>query len=56
VLMPKEDKKKYVAVVGINFDGLKGKPRIEPGDPIPSEVPQKEIDELVASGIVEEVR
>lgn len=47
---------KYIAKTGINFDGLKGKPRVEVGKPIPEGVPEKEIAQLMASGAIEEVK
>lgn len=48
-------KKQYVAVNGISFDGLKGKPRIEAGDFIPEEVNDATIKDLLASGDIREV-
>lgn len=48
--------KKYIAKVGISFDGLKDKPRVEPGQPIPEKLDQKTIDDLLANGDIEEVK
>lgn len=44
------EKKKYVAVVGISFDGLKDQPRVEPGEAIPDAVSADEIKALLADG------
>lgn len=52
--MADEKKKKYIAVVGINFDGLKGKPRAEPGDPIPDGLKPETIKDLLANGDIKE--
>lgn len=49
-----EKKKKYVAKVGLDFEGLKDKPRVEPGEPIPEGVKASEIDALLALGQIEE--
>lgn len=51
---PTTEKPRYVATTGINFDGLKGKPRVEAGQVIPAEVSDKEIQELLASGVIKE--
>lgn len=48
------EKKTYIATVGLDFDGLKGKPRVEPGDPIPGGVKQDVIDDLLANGDIKE--
>ena len=48
------DKKKYVAKVGLDFDGLKGKPRVEAGEKIPAGVDAKEIAQLLADKQIEE--
>lgn len=50
------EKKKYIAKVGLDFDGLKDKPRVEPGEPIPAGLKQSEIDELLALDQIEEVK
>jgi hypothetical protein len=47
--------KKYKAKVGLNFDGLKDKPRVEPGKPIPADVPAQEIAELLKIDAIEEI-
>jgi len=47
------EKKQYIAVQGIDFDELPGKPRVEPGDPIPA-IPKKTVDELLAIGAIRE--
>lgn len=47
-------KKKYVALNGIDFDGLKGKPRVETGDPIPEGVSPDDIKDLLANGDIKE--
>lgn len=46
--------KEYVALVGLNFDGLKGKPRVETGEIIPKEVDAKEIAQLLADKHIKE--
>jgi hypothetical protein len=46
---------KYIAKIGLNFDGIKDKPRVEPGEPIPV-VSDKEIKELLAIDAIEEVK
>ena len=46
--------KEYVAVHGIDFEEVKNKPRVEPGDPIPSDVPAAIIKELLADGHIKE--
>ena len=48
------EKKTYITKVGLNFDGLKGKPRIEAGEPIPANVPESEIKQLLSDGHIEE--
>lgn len=47
-------KKKYVAVVGIDFEGLKPPVRVEQGEVIPDKVSEKEIKDLLESGSIEE--
>jgi hypothetical protein len=47
--------KKYVAKVGLDFEGIKDKPRVEPGEPIPV-ISEKEIKELLAIDAIEEVK
>lgn len=47
-------KKRYVALNGINFDGLKGKPRVEIGDAIPEGVTLDDIKDLLANGDIKE--
>lgn len=46
--------KKYIAMAGMNFDGLKGKPRVEIGDLVPDGLTDKEIKQLLADGDVKE--
>lgn len=46
--------KKYIALVGLNFDGMKGKPRVEAGDRIPDGVDAKEIAQLLKDKQIEE--
>lgn len=46
------EKKTYVATVGLNFDGLKDKPRVEAGELIPATVPEAEIKQLLADGAI----
>ena len=48
--------KKHIAKTGINFDGLKGKPRVEAGDPIPESVPEATIQDLLHDGAIEEMK
>lgn len=45
---------KYVAVVGLDFEGLKPAVRVEAGDPIPERVPQKEVQDLLAQELIRE--
>lgn len=45
----------YVAVVGIDFDGLKPPLRVEAGDPIPKKVPASEITQLLSDGHIRAV-
>lgn len=47
-------KKTYVALNGIDFDGLKGKPRVEIGDLIPDGVSSEDIKDLLANGDIKE--
>lgn len=46
--------KKYTAKVGLNFDGLKDKPRVEVGERIPDNVSDSEIKQLLRDGAIEE--
>lgn len=48
--------KRYIAKVGINFDGLKDKPRVEAGQQIPITVSDATIKDLLKDGIIEEVK
>ena len=50
----KTKSKKYVATVGISFEGLKGKPRVEAGDPLPDGVPADVIKDLLENGDIKE--
>jgi len=51
----KESKpKKYIATVGLDFDGLKDKPRVEAGEPVPDGVDAKEIAQLLTDGQIKE--
>lgn len=52
---PEKSRGQYRAKVGISFEGLKGKPRVEAGDLLPANVPQTTIDDLLANGDIEEV-
>ena len=47
-------KKRYIALVGLNFDGLKNKPRVESGKPIPDGLDAKEIAQLLRDGHIKE--
>lgn len=48
--------KKYIAKVGINFEGLRPPVRVEKGDPIPITVPDTTIKDLLSDGAIEEVK
>lgn len=48
--------KKYVAKVGIDFEGLKGKPHCEPGDPLPDGVKEETIKDLLECGDIKEAK
>ena len=48
------EKKKYIARVGINFDLLKGKPRVEAGQAIPDAATDKDIADLLAINAITE--
>lgn len=52
--MPKTEKKQYVAVNGINFEGLKDKPRVEAGGLIPEGVDAATIQDLLDGGDIRE--
>lgn len=52
--MAEKKPKKYIALNGINFDGLKGKPRVEIGDPIPEGVSAEDIKDLLANEDIKE--
>lgn len=63
--MPKNDQtssevsgasKKYVCAVACDFEGLKGKPHVEAGKPIPEGLTEKQIKEYVAGGLIKEVK
>lgn len=49
------DKKKYVAQTGINFEGLKGKPRVEAGQHIPEGLKPEQIEALLDIKAIKEV-
>lgn len=49
-----EKKKQYVAKRGITFEGMKGKPQVKSGDPLPEGVDAKTIADLLAHGDIEE--
>ena len=49
-------KKQYIAKMGIDFEGLKGKPHCEPGDTIPDGVSEATIKDLLANGDIEEAK
>ena len=48
--------KKYIAKVGIDFEGLKDKPRVEASQPIPADVPEAEIKQLLKDDQIEEAK
>lgn len=48
-------KKQYVAVRGITFEGLKGKPHVEADDLLPVGVDAATIQDLLATGDIQEV-
>lgn len=50
------EKKKYIANRTITFEALKGKPRVEPGEEIPSGVSDATIKDLLSDGTIEEVK
>jgi hypothetical protein len=50
------NKKRYIAVRGINFEGLKDKPRIEPGQRIPEAVPSEDIQALLSIDAIREAK
>ena len=55
--MPKKEAPKgYIAVHGIDFEGLKDKPHVEPGDPVPEGLDAKVIDDLLACRDIEEAK
>lgn len=47
-------KKKYVVVTAIDCDGLKGKPHIGKGKPVPDGLDPKDIEALLDSGDIKE--
>lgn len=47
-------KKKYVVVTAIDCDGLRGKPHIGKGKPVPDGLDPKDIEALLASGDIKE--
>lgn len=49
-------KQQYVAVRGIDFEGLKGKPHCEPGDPIPDGVKADTLKDLLECGDIKEAK
>lgn len=49
------DKKKYVCATGMNFESLKGQPRVEAGQPIPEGLTPKQIKEYIEGGLIKEV-
>jgi hypothetical protein len=51
----KDQLKRYVAVVGIDFEGLKDKPRVDAGETIPAGIDPKVIADLLANGDIKEV-
>jgi hypothetical protein len=46
--------KKYVAVNAVYCDGLKGKPEVKPGEPVPVGIDPEDIKALLASGDIKE--
>ena len=52
----KKRPKNYVAKVGLDFEGLKGKPRIEPGERLPEGLNAGEIQELLDLNQIEEAQ
>ena len=51
--MPK-DKKEYVAVNDLDCEGLKGRPHVNPGEPIPAGIDPEDIRALLESGDIKE--
>lgn len=47
-------KKQYLATVGMDFEGLKPKVRIEKDEPIPANITAKEIEDLLKAGLIRE--
>lgn len=55
-LMADEKKpKKYVCVTPMDFEGLKGKPHVEAGKPIPDGLTKEQIKEYLEGGMIKEV-
>lgn len=48
------DKKRFICVTGMDFEGLKGKPRVEAGKPIPDGLTEKQIKEYLEAGLIKE--
>lgn len=49
-------KKQYIAKRVINFSGLKPPVRVDPGETIPTNVPNETIQDLLSDGTIEEVK
>lgn len=43
---------RYIATVGLDFEGLKPPVRVDEGQPVPNRVGDKEIKELLAAGMI----
>lgn len=50
------EKKRYIAVHGIEFGKLKGKPRVESGEAIPEGADPETLKDLLDHGDIEEVK
>lgn len=46
----------YLALVGLDFEGLKPPVRVEAGGPIPKKVSPAEIQQLLADGLIREAK
>lgn len=46
--------KTYIAVNGLNFDAMKPPLRLEPGEELPANIDQGDIDALLAIGAIKE--
>ena len=48
------NKKKYICVTAMDFEGLKGSPHVEAGNSIPEGLTDKQIREYLAGGLIRE--